>query len=212
MVLLAALAIGWQRPPAGDVLKAVVAHYQRLKSLTVKIVHHADFMSDTKNSTDTLSWLAPKRFELVSDTESIPKLTCDGKHLTTYIPQVVPISEQFNTDSGRSKPWESRGGLLLSILMHGPVADQLLHPEKPIKISFDFGKTLHWHDLGVSEIIETISVNGASEHVSYYLSGNYQQLLGMEVVTGTDSSWTQYTETVENPDLPKTLGSVGKSS
>jgi hypothetical protein len=211
MVLLAALAIGWQRPPAEEILKGVISHYQKLKSLAVKIIHHADFMSDTKNSTDTLSWLAPKRFELVSDTQSIPKLACDGKRLTTFIPDVIPISEPFNTEPGRSKTWESRGGLLLSVLMHGPVADQLLHPERPIKISFDYGKTLHWHEQNVSEIIETISINGASESVSYYLSANHQQLLGIELVTGGQSSWTQYADTVENPDLPKTLGSVAKT-
>ena len=199
MVLLAAFAIGWQRPPAEEVLRGVISHYQKLKSITVKITHHADFMADVKDSTDTMSWLAPKRFELVSDKDSIPKLICDGKRLTTFIPQIAPISEPFDSDLSRTKPWEARGGILLSLLMKGMMASQLLHPEKPIKISFEHGKTIHWHDVNVSEIIETISVNGASEHISYYLSANYQQLLGTEVTNGAQTSWTQYTRHRRKP-------------
>jgi len=209
MVILAALAIGWQRPPAEEVLKSVISHYQKLKSLSVKIIHHADFMADVKDSTDALTFLAPKRFELVSDKESIPKLICDGKRLTTFIPQIAPISEPFDTDLSRTKPWEARGGILLSCLMRGALANQLLHPMKPIKISFEHGKTIHWHDASVSEIIETISISGATEHISYYLTANYQQLVGTEVISGGQTSWTQYTDTVENPELPKTLGGIG---
>ena len=208
IVALLVATIRLQRPPAEDVLKLVVNHYQKLKSFTTKISHHADFLTDVKNSTDELKWLAPKRFELTSDHESIPKLICDGRHLTTFIPNIAPISESFNNDSGRTKPWETRGGLLLSILMHGTMAEQLLHPEKSVKIKFDHGSVIHWHDLSVSQIIETITVHNVSEQITYYLSPNYQKLIGTEITNGTDTSWTQYDDQLENIDLPKTLGSL----
>ncbi len=208
MVILAAVLMGLQRPPAEGVLRSAMAHYLKLKSLSVTIIHHADFMADVKDSTDKLVWSAPKRFEIVSDQASIPKLLCDGKRLTTVIPQIVPLSEPYAPDLTHTKPWEARGGILLSNLMKGSMANQLLHPEKPIKISFEYGKTMSWHGKGVSEIIETISVNGASQSISYYLTGNYQQLLGTEVVSGPQSSWTEFADTVENPDVPKDLGTV----
>ncbi len=210
MILCAVLAIGWQRPPAESVLRDLVTRYQKLKSLTVKVVHHADFLSDVRDSIDSLSWLAPKRFELVSNKDSIPKLTSDGKKLTTYIPNIAPLSQPLAPDKGTGarQPWEDRGGILFSILMRGPMAEQWLHPGRGIKVSFDYGKTLHWHDLEVSEIDETLVVTGAIEHLAYYLSANYQHLRGIEVSSGPESAWTQYDEEADDPPLPKALGSV----
>ena len=189
-------------------MRGTLAHYHKLKSLSVTIVHHADFMADVKDSTDKLVWLAPRRFEITSDKTSVPKLACDGKRLTTFIPQVVPISEPFEVDVNRTKPWEARGGIMLSNLLKGAVANQLLHPEKPIKISFSYGKTMNWHGKAVGEIIETISAGGASENISFYLTAGYAQLFGTEVVSGPQSSWTEYDDIVENPDVPKDLGTV----
>ena len=209
MVLIAVLAMGWQRPPADSVLKSAVSRLQKLKSLSMKVLHHADFMADTKDSTDTIAWLAPRKFEIVSNKDSIPKLSCDGKKLTTYIPQVTPISEGLNMEFGRTKSWESRGGIVLSILMRGPLVDQWLHPDKVIKTTFEYGKTLHWHDAEVSEIIETMSVRGSVVKISYYLSANHEHFVGTEVSAGPESSWTQFSDWVENPPLRATLGSIG---
>jgi len=210
MVLLALLALGSQRPPAEGILRGVLTHYQKLKSLTVRVIHHADFMADAKDSSDALSWVAPRRFVLVSSRDSIPKLMSDGRRLTTFIPQVAPIGEPLEMEPGRTKSWEGRGGILLSFMMRGPMAEQWLHPERGIKTSFEWGKTLHWHDLEVSEIVETINARNAIEKISFYLSANHEHLLGTEVVTGSESIWTQYDGAVENPDLPATLGSLAK--
>jgi hypothetical protein len=212
MVFLAALGIGWQRPPAEGIVRGVIAHYQKLKSISVKIIHHGDILSDEKDSTDTVSWLAPKRFEMVSNRDSIPKLFSDGKRLTTFIPQVAPIGEPLESDNGRMKSWESRGGIILSCLMRGQMASQWLHPERGIKVTFEYGTTLHWHDVEVSEIVETLSVRGANERISWYLSANHEHVVGTEVVSGPNSIWTQYSDEQENPDLPKTVGSVLKTS
>lgn len=208
MILVAALAIGWQKPHAEGVLRSVVSRYQKLKSLSVKIIHHADILADVKDSSDALSWLSPRRFELVSDRISIPKLSSDGKKLTTYISQLPPISEELENESGRMKSWESRGGILLSILMRGQMASQWFHPERSIRVTFDWGKALKWHDQEVSEIVETLFVRGASERISFYLSANHDHILGTEVQSGPNSLWQQYTEEQDNPDLPKSLGEV----
>jgi len=212
MVILAALAIGWQRPPAEGVLRSTVARYQKLKSLSVKILHHADILAESKDSIDSLSWLAPRRFEMTSNKDSIPKLFSDGKRLTTFIPMVAPIGEALEDETGRTKSWETRGGILLSILMKGQMASQWFRPERGIKVTFDWGNTLHWHDLEVSEVVEVLFVRGVTERISFYLSGNHEHILGTEVKSGENSIWTQYADEQENPDLPKTLGNVpGKS-
>src|SRR5471030_2108145 len=158
MVLLAALAIGWQKPDAESVLRSVVARYQKLKSLSVTVLHHGDIMAASKDSTDKLSWVAPKRFELVSDKDSIPKLTSDGRLLTTYIAQIPPISEPLENEIGRIKSWEARGAIVLSILMRGQIAAQWFHPARSIKVTFEWGKALKWHEQEISEIVETLFV------------------------------------------------------
>jgi outer membrane lipoprotein-sorting protein len=206
MVLVAVMVLGWQRPPAEDILRGVIAHYQKLKSFTAKVIHHGDFMTNIKESTDTLSWSAPRRFEIVSDKESIPKLLCDGKKVTTIIPNLPALGEAFDNEGMTTKSWEGRGGILLSTVLKGPMSIQLLHPEKPVKISFDHGPTIHWHDVNVSEIDEKLSVRGSTLKVTYYLSANYKELVGIEITNGPETAWTQYTDIVENPDLPKTLG------
>jgi hypothetical protein len=208
MVILAVLAIGWQRPSAEGVLRDAVAHYQKLKSVTVTIVHHADILADAKDSTDSLSWIAPKRFEMVSNRDSIPKLFSDGKRLTTFIPSVAPIGEPLESESGQMKSWETRGGILLSILMKGQMASQWFHPERGIKTTFEWGNTLHWHELAVSEVVESLFVRGAIERISFYLSGNHEHILGVEVKSGDRSIWTEYDDEKDDADLPKTLGSV----
>lgn len=208
MVFCALLVLGWQRPPAEGVLKGVIANYRKLKSLTVTVVHHADFLAAAKDSVDTVSWLAPRRFEIVSNNDSVPKLACDGKRLTTFIPQVAPIGEPLDFGSDRTQPWENRGGIVLSILMRGPMADQWLHPAKTIKASFAYGTAMEWRGSKVNEIVETLNVHGAIEHVSFYLSGNSEHIVGVEVQSGPQSAWTKYDNEVENPDLPKTLGAA----
>jgi len=207
MIVLAAFVLGWQRPPPDDVMKALVDHYHKLRSFSAKIQHHGDFMSDTRNSTDTLFWLAPKRFEITSDSTSSPKLFSDGKKLTTFVPLIRPISEDLQVE-GRISTWENRGGFLLSLLMKSQLAEQLLHPGKPLKIRFVYGDTLKWHDVPVSEIKAVLNALGTMERVSYFLSPDYKQLLGMEVTNGNQSAWTQYTDAVENAAVPKTLGDM----
>ncbi len=208
MVMFAALAIGFQRPPPDEIIKALVIHYQKLKSFSAKVIHHGDFLSDVKDSTDTLAWLSPNRFEMVSDRLSIPKIISDGRKLTTFIPQVAPISEPLGQSTGHTPTWALRGGLAFSLMMKSSYADQLLKPQKPVKVSFAYGKVLKWHDVPVSEIISVLSANGASESISYFLTPDYKQLVGLELVSGTLSTWTQYKDVVENPVLPKTLGDI----
>lgn len=191
-------------------MKDLIAHYRKLKSLSAKVMHHGDFLSDVKDSTDTLLWMAPKRFDIVSNKESSPRLTSDGKRFTTYLPQLPPISESLDQERSRVPTWETRGGLLLSILMRSELSEQLLHPKKPVTAKFTYGKELRWHDVSVSEITSILSALGTVETVSYFLTPDCKGLIGVEVQSGGQSVWTQYAEIVENPDLPKSLGEVPK--
>ena len=209
MLLIAVASLLGQRVPPEDLVKALVSHYLKLKSYSAKVIHHGDFISDVKDSIDTLSWLGPKRFELTSNKESVPKITCDGRRIITIIPQVAPIPEPYDAEAQRVAPWESRGGIVLSLMMRGPMAQQMFKPSKPVKASFAYGKELRWHDLPISEIVETITAQGATVNVSYYLSPDYKQIVGMESSSGPEHIWTQYTEVKENPELPKTLGNAG---
>ncbi len=211
MLLIATLVLGVQRPPADEVMKSMLAHYQRLKSYSAKIIHHGDFLSESKESTDTLSWLAPKRFEIVSNKDSSPKISSNGKRVATFVLQGVPILEDL-TQGQHIPAWEPRGGIVLSLLMRGQLADQLLHPEKPLKVSYSYGKDLKWHDVPVSQIEGKLTAPGFTETINYYLSPDCKQIVGLEVITGDRSVWTQYTEVQENPLLPKWLGDLPKTS
>ena len=109
MILVAVSYLSLQRPDPDAVMKALVGHYRKLKSFSAKVVHNGDFLADARESVDTLSWLSPTRFELINDHESIPKLACNGKKVATFIPHVVPISENLMNETGRIATWEPRG-------------------------------------------------------------------------------------------------------
>jgi|GEM_PF-2058795 len=208
MVFVAALFLGFQRPDPDSVIKALVGHYRKLKSYSAKVVHNGDFLADSRESTDNLSWLAPTRFEMINDHESIPTLKCNGKLVATFIPHVVPISESLMNETGRMATWEPRGGFVLSLLMHGLLADQLLRPSRPIKVKYSYGSDLKWHDLPVSQIIANLTAPGLQEEISYYLTPDCKQVVGLELKSGDRVAWTQYKDVVENFDLPKTLGEI----
>lgn len=206
------------------VLRGALDHYKALKSFSMTIKHKDGSGLFPGAFTQSLKWRKGDAFELVVVKMSGPKPAPDQQGLqapafycgdgatVTIIWRDRPRERrELSHDSNTSPGWEVSGGLILSVLLGSPGADMMFNTPPGVSAKWSFGKATKWQGEAVREIQVAWDIQGRSGAMSVYVSANGRRLVGFSAAGGgSKPGWAHYMNQVENPTLPRSLGTAPK--
>lgn len=197
-------------------------HYRSLDSFSMTIEHEDSSGLFPGRYTQSLKWRKGGRFELIvtKPSDYVPKADqfgsvapdyfCDGKTVVSVHRTGGRTSGSLRRDPNSTPGWEVSGGLILSWLMDGSIANNLANPPSGWKIETLPGPEKTWNDTKVRTLVLRFSQGSRSLEAQLYFSTQGPELVGMEWSSEGKTLSVRFLDQKINPPLPETLGSLAK--